>query len=239
MRKKLLFCIWLLTPIGLLAYHYGPGQTSMARDAAASQLALASSYEIKEDWRAAMSAYTDALTKIPASDRDARWQVRLAQAKARMQTGELPEAINDLETLLTEMEKEKAPAPKIADVRANLAQGDYYAGWLMRLEGAKTEEWMVQVDNARQNFRLLSEDALKADPMAAKGHQENLEATIRLARMDLTELQGMPLPKNCQGAKNVSQKCRSQCECKSKKPAEKEAKDARGAGTGERPPGGS
>ena len=239
MRKKLLFCLWLLTPIGLLAYHYGPGQTNIARDAAASQLALAGSYELKEDWRQAMSAYTDALTKIPASDRDTRWQVRLAQAKARMQTGELPEAISDLESLLSEMEKEKAPAEKIADVRANLAQGDYYAGWLMRLEGAKTEEWMVQVDNARQNFRLLAEDALKADPKAAKTHQENLEATIRLARMDLTELQGMPLPKNCQGAKNVSQKCRSQCECKNKKPAEKETKDARGAGTGERPPGGS
>lgn len=239
MRKKLLLCLWLVTPIGLLAYHYGPGQMSMARDSAASQLALAGNFEAKEQWRDAIAAYSDALAKLPASDRDTRWQVRLAQGKARMQTGELPEAINDLETLLTEMEKEKAPAAQLDDVRANLAKGDYYAGWLMRLEGAKTEEWMVQVDNARQNFRLLAEDALKTDPAAAKGHQENLEATIRLARMDLTELQGMPLPKSCQGAKNVSQKCRSQCECKSKKPAEKESKDARGAGTGQRPPGGS
>jgi hypothetical protein len=57
--------------------------------------------------------------------------------------------------------------------------------------------------------------------------------------MDLSELQGMPLPKNCQGCKNVSQKCRSQREGQCKKPAEGKPKDARGASTGQRPRGGS
>ena len=109
----------------------------------------------------------------------------------------------------------------------------------MRLEGAAAAEWTVQAEGARQHFRLLAEDGLKADPASARAHQDNLEATIRLERMDLTELQGLPLPKMCQGCKNVSQKCRGQCQSKCKKPGEKKAKDARGAGTGEMPRGGS
>ena len=53
--------------------------------------------------------------------------------------------------------------------------------------------------------------------------RENLESAIRLARMDLTELQGLPLPKQCKGC------CSGKC--KSKGPAKKSPpKDSRGAG---------
>ncbi len=238
MRKKILLCCWLVTPVILFAYHYGPGQAGLARDFAAQQIALAADLEQREDWTGALAAYSDALAKLPSADRESRWKVRLAQGKARMHVGELPEAINDLEGLLAEMEKGGTPTKEADEVRTNLATGQYYAGWLMRLEGASTEEWTVQTDNARQHFRLLAEAKLASDAPAAKGHQEDLEATIRLARMDLSELQGMPLPKMCQGCKNVSQKCRGQCQSKAKKPAEK-PKDGRGAGSGERPNGGS
>ena len=239
MRKTILLYCWLLTPIALLAYHYGPGQSGLARDFSAEKIALAAQLEQSEDWAGAMQAYADALAKMPATDQAARWQIRLAQGKARMHTGELPEAIEDMDGLLAEMEKGNAAATAIQDVRSNLATAQYYAAWLMRLEGASAAEWTVQAESARQHFRLLAEDGLKADPTAARGHQENLEATIRLERMDLTELQGLPLPKMCQGCKNVSQKCRSQCNSKCKKPGEKKTKDARGAGTGEMPRGGS
>lgn len=239
MRKKLLFCCWLLTPVALLAYHYGPGQAALSRDAAAQKISEAYQLEQREDWSGAAAAYSDALAKLPANEQTARWQVRLAQSKARMHSGELPEAIADMSGLLTEMEKGHASEKQVEEVRANLGSAEYYAGWLMRLEGAPTEEWNVEVENARQHFRLLAENRLSSDPASAKAHQENLEATIRLAKMDLSELQGLPLPKFCKDCKNVSQKCRSQCESRSKKPAEKESKDARGAGAGERPRGGS
>ncbi|HEV7869559.1 MAG TPA: hypothetical protein VGO90_17850 [Chthoniobacteraceae bacterium] len=239
MRKTILLCCWLLTPVALLAYHYGPGQLWLSRDEAGRHIAQAAQMELSENWTGAMAAYAEALTKLPASDQAERWKVRIAQAKARMQSGELPEAMADLDALLTELQKNSGPAALIENVRADLGVAEYYAAWLMRLEGASTPEWTVEVENARQQFRLLAEEKLQTDPVAAKGYQENLEATIRLARMDLSELEGMPLPKFCQGCKNVSQKCRSQCECKAKKPAEKENKDARGAGTGERPRGGS
>jgi len=239
MRKKLFLYLWLLTPVVLLAYHYGPGQSGLARDAAAQLIATARACEANEDWRGAMEAYAEALGKLPGTDTTTRWSLRLAQSKARMRSGELPESITDFEGLLTDVEAGGGTPAQAEEVRANLGTAQYYAGWLMRLEGAKTEEWTVPVESARQQFRLLAEEKLGGDPAVAKQYQENLEATVRLARMDLTELQGMPLPKFCQGCKNVSQKCRCQCQSKSKKPAEKEPKDARGAGTGEPPRGGS
>jgi hypothetical protein len=238
MKRKLFLYAWLLAPVALLAYHYGPGQAGLARDAAAEKIALAGQLEQKEDWREAVAAYDEALARLPAVDSTTRWQLRLARSKARMYSGELPEAISDMEGQLAEMEKGQAPARSAQEVRGALGMAQYYAGWLMRLEGAQSAEWNIQVENARQHFRLLAEDNLASDPATAKVHQENLESAIRLARMDLSELQGMPLPKFCQGCKNVSQKCRCQSESKGKKPAEK-PKDARGAGSGERPRGGS
>lgn len=239
MKKKLLIYGWLLSPILLCAYHYGPGQAHLARHEAAQHLARATALEEKEDWAAARESYAAALAKMPATDKESRWQLRLAESKARMYAGELPEAMMDMETLLAGMQKENAPHAQMDAVRANLATAGYYAGWLMRLEGAPTEEWTLEVENARQHFRLLAEQHLDAQPGGAKPYQENLEATIRLARMDLSELEGLPLPSFCQGCNNVSQKCRSQRASQCKKPGEKQPKDARGAGAGQRPPGGS
>ena len=239
MRKTLLLYCWLLTPIALLAYHYGPGQSGLARDVAAEKMGIAQTAEQSEDWPAAVAAYAEALEKTPVSDTAARWQLRLAHSKARMQIGEIPEAIAEMDGMLAEMEKANAPATRQDDVRTNLATAEYYAAWLMRLEGASSAEWMIQAESARQNFRLLAENNLASDPAGAIGQQENLEAAIRLQRMDLSELQSLPLPKVCQGCKNVSQKCRSQCQSQCKKPGEKKAKDARGGGTGEIPRGGS
>ena len=84
----------------LLAYHYGPGQSGLARDAASQLIATARACEAKEDWRGAMEAYGEALGKLPGTDTATRWSLRLAQSKARMRSGELPESIADFEGLL-------------------------------------------------------------------------------------------------------------------------------------------
>ena len=47
MRKTILFCIWLLVPVVLLAYHYGPGQSRLAMDCAARKIAEAKAFEAK------------------------------------------------------------------------------------------------------------------------------------------------------------------------------------------------
>ena len=78
MKRKLLVSCWSLVPVVLLAYHYGPGQTELARDAALQKIAAAQKLEQEENWRGAMEAYGEALAKMPSGEQAKRWQVRLA-----------------------------------------------------------------------------------------------------------------------------------------------------------------
>ena len=82
--------------------------------------------------------------------------------------------------------------------------------WLMRLEGLGQDEWEPEVESARQTFKMLAEAAEKrGDAAAAAKFREDLESSVRLARMDLSELQGLNLPKQCKGC----------CSCKGRKPS--------------------
>jgi hypothetical protein len=238
MRKTILLSLWLLVPVALLAYHYGPGQSRLAADRAAKKIAEARALEAGQDWTTALKAWGEALALTPEEKSVARLQLRLAQARVRMYTGELPEAMEDMETLLAEAQRQRVDEGLQREIRGTLAGAQYYAGWLMRLEGAAAEEWLQPVEGARQHFRLLAEET--KDAKLAKDYEKNLEASIRLARMDLSELQGLPLPKFCSGCKNVSQKCRSQRQSKCENKGEnQEKKDSRGAGFNEVPKGGS
>jgi hypothetical protein len=94
------------------------------------------------------------------------------------------------------------------------------------------EEWQPDVENARQSYRQLAEEAENAGDMAsAKTYRDNLEGTIRLARMDVSELQGLPIPKQCQNCKS------GQCKKTGRKPNPNAKKDGRGAGLGPAPDG--
>jgi hypothetical protein len=228
MRKRLLIGIWLLVPVVLLAVHYGPGQRGIARDRAAEKLALAQAAEKTEAWSDAMQHYTDALAALPSTDAKQRYQIRLAAAKARMYSGELPEAKVDLEALLADAQKSGGDPILVREIRANLAGAEYYAGWLMRLEGAATEEWMAETESSRQHFRLLAEQTQSQLAAGlATDYQKNLEAVIRLELMDLSELKGLPLPKQCKNCSNCSSKCRKQRESACKNPGNGKSEDAR------------
>jgi hypothetical protein len=237
MRKKILFTLWLLVPMAVLAYHFGPGQARLNTERAAKAIAEARAFEVAEQWPEAVQAWADALAATPTDKALARFQLRLAHANARICVGELPEAMEDMEKLLSDTQTAKTDAALQREVRSSLGSARYYAAWLMRLEGAPTDEWLVQAESARQHFRLLAEQT-KTTSLAA-GFEKNLEATVRLEQMDLSELQGLPLPKKCSGCKNVCQKCRGQSQSKCENPGEKEKKDARGAGFNDVPKGGS
>ena len=235
MPPKLTLYAWLLIPVAVLAYHFGPGQAYLHRETAARQLAAAAQAEKQENWQAAMNAYSAALAAIPETDLKQRTQVRLARAKARMYSGEIVEAIDDMKALLAEMPAGRSEAALEDEIRATLGTAEYYTAWLMRLEGASAAEWTPQIESARQHFRYLAENQLAAGSSAAEQEQEFLEAAIRLERADLSELRGLPLPKFCASCKGVCEKCRSKSHGK---PSEK-PHDSRGAGSGERSRGGS
>ncbi|MBN1515892.1 hypothetical protein JXA32_04940 [Candidatus Sumerlaeota bacterium] len=247
MRKWLLL-IWLLAPVGLAAFHFGPGSALLARDLAASRLAAARTATDNGDDVEAEKQYQLALDQLPADavSPERRNQIRLAQARVRMVKGELVEAIEDFHGILADAVADPEQATLEQETRSSLARAQYYAGWIMRLEGAAKEDWKFQTEASRQNYRLLAESALSdRDDEAGKSHRQNLEAVIRLARMDLKELQAMPLPQECQCV------CKSGCVSEKVKKGKKKRSgegqgageqkegDARGkgAGTGKRPEG--
>ena len=235
MKKNLFILLWALAPVALLAYHYGPGQAGLAREEAKASIRAALDFEAKKQWQQAIDAYNNALATLPDTETAKRQQLQLARANARIYVGELPEAMLSMEHLLDETAK--GSDSKLENkVRSSLASAQYYTGWLMRLELAEKKEWKEPLEKARQNFRLLAEQTDKTDATASEDHQKNLEAVVRLARMDLSEVQALPLPKKCEGNKNVCSKCRGQK--KSNKPKDmKKKEDARGASVGKRPEG--
>ena len=235
MKKNLLIFLWALAPVALLAYHFGPGQAGLAREEARASIRAALNFEASEEWRQTIDAYNDALAALPDTETAKRQQLQLARANARIYVGELPEAMLSMEHLLDETAK-GSDSELESKVRSSLASAQYYTGWLMRLELAEKKEWKEPLEKARQNFRLLAEQTAKTDATASEDHQKNLEAVVRLARMDLSEVQALPLPKKCEGNKNVCSKCRGQK--KSNKPKDmKKKEDARGASVGKRPEG--
>ena len=221
--RKLAVGLWLLAPVALLGFHYGPGQRGVAGDAVARATDAALAAESRQEWSAAAQAWRSAVAEVPEGDVDARTDLSLKYQMARVRDGQLPEAMEETAALLDSAAKSGASAATQREVRTQLAAMHYWAAWLMRLEGASAQEWEPVADYSRQNFRLLAE----TEPAGDDAQKRNVEAVIRLQRMDLSELQGLPLPKQCKGNKNCTGKCKSQREGRCNKLGDKK-KDARG-----------
>jgi hypothetical protein len=227
---------WLIVPVIAGAYHYGPGQEKLRLDDVSRVLADADRLAAEQDWQAASARYEQAVALLPAGRiADAR-RIRLQRAKVQMFGHQLPEANAALRDLVDQIEDDKTAEPQLRDeARDALANAQYYMTWLMRLEGLGVQEWEPEIESARQTYRMLAEqDEAKGDQESARKHREDLESVIRLARMDLGDLQGLDLPKQCQNCKS------GQCKKPGKKPGNKqskdaEKKDARKAGAGPPP----
>jgi hypothetical protein len=194
--RILLLTAWLLVPVVGYALHMGPGQDQRKLDAAAAHIRAAETAAKDNDYAAAVAEYDEALKALPAGRAAEARQLRLEKAKAQMLAKQLPEAHADLKALVDELAGDPAADPKLlADARSAMANANYYMTWLMRLEGLGQDVWEPEAEAARQTYKLLAEQAEQAgDADAARRHREDLEAAVRLARMDLGELQGLPLP---------------------------------------------
>ena len=110
-----------------------------------------------------------------------------------MQASGLPEARDELESLVEQMQGDESTDPVLMrDARQALARAQFYKTWLMRLEGLDRTVWEPEIEAARQNWRLLAEQATTDKDKLL--HQEDLEAAVRLARLEIEDLQGLPLP---------------------------------------------
>src|SRR5262245_49704951 len=209
MRKAALFA-WVLLPVAAGAYHFGPGQDLVRVDRAAEaakradQSARAARETAAKEgdlaarprWAEAEEAYSEAIALLPADEVAESRALRLERAKAQMFVSKLPEARRELEGLVRELAEDTGSDRQVLNgARDALANAQYYTTWLMRLEGAPREEWEPVIEASRQEYKLLAEEsATCGDEKLAAASRENLESAIRLARMDLTELQGLPLP---------------------------------------------
>lgn len=195
--RILLVLGWLLALVGGAAWHFtGPGQEYLLLDDIGRSLKQARAAAASEDWEAAVEFYSEALSALPAERVGDARGIRVERAKAMMLAKQLPEAHADMKSLVGEMQDDPSADKMVLDgARSTLANSQYYMTWLMRLEGKSEQEWGPEIDAARQTYRLLAEESRSTgDTDLAKQHREDLEAAIRLARMDLGELQGLPLP---------------------------------------------
>lgn len=210
--RILLLTGWLLLGVaGVVAHYYGPGVDQQKLDQVATHLRAAEMAAAKDDHVTAIKKYDAALKHLPDGRIAESRKIRLERAKAQMLAEQLPDAHADLITLMDELVADPNADPNlVADARSTRANSQYYMTWLMRLEGLGRDEWEPEIESARQSYKLLADEAEKAgDTAATKKYREDLEASIRLARMDLSELQGINLPCQCKG-------CRS---CKGRKPS--------------------
>ncbi len=248
--RKIAMLAWFAAPLLVISWHYGPGQSALARDLAASHVSVARTAAAQADYAAASDAFTAALAGLPPDD-PARLPIELEQAMASAASGELLQGMDQMSDVIKRLNERGEGNGELARAtRSELGEAHYHAAWLMRLEGASTDEWTAEVDEARQHFRLLAETT--SDPVEVEISSKNLESAVRLQRLDLTELKGMALPKKCSGnCQNLSQSKRKQRESRSKKPGEGKGKNTedirqeikkekdKGAGGGERGEGGS
>ena len=208
--RKLILIVWLLTPVAAAAYHLGPGQDQVRLDDAAAEIRSGKKHAqraleltesegdlaAKSEWAQAEEAFRDALELLPEDRTDERQRVRLERAKAQMMISQLPAANAELSSLVQELSSDENADPKLVrDARRAYANSQYYVTWLMRLEGQPRERWEPEIEVARQTFKLLAEELDQVgDSRGRANAEEDLESAIRLARMNLTDLQGLPLP---------------------------------------------
>jgi len=206
--RALLVSAWLFVGLAGVIFHLGPGRELEKRDVLNRNLTQARLNVEAQQWADAIDYFDDALAGLPEKEVDLQRQLRLEKAKAQMMDSQLPEARLGLEALLDEvMDSGEVNSALAQETRLALASSQYYVTWLMRLEGVGREEWEPEIEAARQNYRILSELAEQgSDTGVADKRREDLEAAVRLARMDLSELQALPLPSQCKNCK--SGKCR-------------------------------
>jgi len=217
--RKIVALVWFALPVAAVAWHYGPGQVALARDDAARAVSEARAAIAGGQPLQGADGFARALAALPEHD-PARPALELEQAEAQIAGGQMIEGIERMQGLLQRIDGEGALARA---TRSALGEAHFHAAWLMRLEGASTDEWMVEADTARQHFRLLAESAPEA--VEADASARNLEATVRLQRLDLSELQGLALPKRCpDNCDSLSQRKRKQRESRSDTPQQSNSK---------------
>ena len=194
--RIILIIAWLFVGLAGIIFHLGPGREQAKLDRLDQILRDAQHSVDTQQWGKAVEQFDLALADIPAAKTQQARQVILKKAKAQMMSKNLPQARQTLEQVLADARKDSTSEPFfVAEIESALASSQYYMTWLMRLEGLAKEAWLPEIESARQHYAQVSQIGKDLGNIElVRRSQEDLEASVRLARMDLNELQGLPLP---------------------------------------------
>lgn len=185
--QKWLILVWLLIPVALVSYHFGPGQRELAWRDAAAYRAEAVKHEQNQHWEQAIAAYGQAVSAVPVTSDNAsaatlaRDQLRLAQLRAAFQLGKLDDTLTDTRQFVEHVEVTHGAESQLAyDARDFLGRVHYQAMIALRLESAAKQVWMKHWELSRQNFRFLAEHSLAN---RNELDRQNLEVVIKSANL--------------------------------------------------------
>ena len=159
--KKSLILLWMLFPVGVAAYHFNAGPKQMKRAQAHERLLQIRRLERQAEpvWQEILDQYDRLVEDLPP-DENPRvvHEIRLAQAKARLEMLDLSTVIDDLTRLLQETAVAYGENARLTrGVRETLGKAHYYATWVLKMNGAAEDEWRPFAERARQLFRYLAE----------------------------------------------------------------------------------
>ena len=197
--KRWLLLLWLLVPLPVVVWHFGPGQKWLTRDRAYALISQAQRAEAGQNWAAAENFYREASGKIGNTDPNVKLQLDVALVRTRYNQGGAVESIDGIDRILADARFHSLPDAQQREARELAGRVHYYAAWVMRLEGAQKDLWMEEAELARQNYRLLTESSFEVGKTGyAQMQQTNLESSVRLQRLSYSELMGRPLPEEGQ-----------------------------------------
>ncbi|MEQ8789379.1 MAG: hypothetical protein RIC55_24005 [Pirellulaceae bacterium] len=186
--RKWLILLWLLAPVALLSYHFGPGQDALALKQAERFLTEARRLETEGQFEAAIEQYTESLAALPIEEPSldapqasqlavARDKLQLARIRGGFELGRLAETIDSLNLLVADVERRHGRhSPLAYEVRDFLGRVHFRAMAALRLESAEEDVWRRHWELARQNFRYLAENT---DGPRNAIDRKNLEVVIK------------------------------------------------------------
>lgn len=186
--RKWLTLLWLLAGVAIFSYHYNQGQVQVQRYEAWKLLKEIEAMEQAEDRNIdeillryddgeSNSAPMDLVDALPDEEGAIVYhQIRLKQARLRLEALDVATALDDLYELLTEVSDSYGDDASITRaVRESLGEAHYMAAWVLQGVGAPEKEWRPYGERARQIFRYLAEHK---NPEAHKQYQIRVQSAL-------------------------------------------------------------